>query len=128
MKTKGFLCAMCAALGGAAEFFWGPFSYDLASLMVFMAIDYIMGIIVAAVFKKSPKEYIKFSIGKVVVAVVVMAITGIIVNCLPSIGVFWLVIRLCIVILISNFLLVVIYFKNKYFKETIKLAKKMIFK
>lgn len=55
MKTKGFLCATCAALGGAAEFFWGPFSYDLASLTVFMAIDYIMGIIVAAVFKKSPK-------------------------------------------------------------------------
>ena len=80
------------------------------------------------VFKKSPKEYIKFSIGKLVVAVVVMAITGIIVNCVPSVGVLWLVIRLCIVILTSNCLLVVIYFKNKYFKETIKLAKKMIFK
>lgn len=55
MRAKEFICIACAAMGGAAEFFLGPFSYDLAALTVFAAIDYIMGIIVAAVFKKSPK-------------------------------------------------------------------------
>ena len=45
-----------AGLGGAASFLLGGFDIALQTLMVFMAADYITGIIVAGVFHKSGKS------------------------------------------------------------------------
>ena len=46
---------LSAGIGGAASFLLGGFDTALQTLMVFMAADYITGIIVAGVFHKSGK-------------------------------------------------------------------------
>lgn len=53
MKLK--ICATIGALGGAIAALLGGWSTSLATLVVFMIIDYISGIIVAGVFHKSKK-------------------------------------------------------------------------
>ena len=44
------------AVGGAVATALGGWDYALQSLMVFMGIDYVTGLVVAAVFKKSKKS------------------------------------------------------------------------
>lgn len=53
MKLK--ICATIGALGGAIAALLGGWTTSLATLVVFMVIDYISGIIVAGVFHKSKK-------------------------------------------------------------------------
>ena len=53
---KDEFCVIVGALGGAVTSFFGGWDAALQTLVIFMAIDYITGLIVAGVFHKSPKS------------------------------------------------------------------------
>ena len=53
MKVK--ICATIGALGGAIATLLGGWTTSLSTLVAFMIIDYISGVIVAGVFHKSKK-------------------------------------------------------------------------
>lgn len=53
---KDEFCVIVGALGGAVASFFGGWDAALQTLVIFMAIDYITGLIVAGVFHKSPKS------------------------------------------------------------------------
>ena len=55
MSIKGIFCTAAAALGGAVCYLVGGWQSDILTLLVLMALDFISGVIVAAVFKKSTK-------------------------------------------------------------------------
>jgi toxin secretion/phage lysis holin len=52
---KYFNLGLLGFIGSAVINFFGGWSTDLATLVIFMAIDFITGLIVAGVFKKSKK-------------------------------------------------------------------------
>lgn len=53
---KGFeLCGIIGVLGGAFSALFGGWDMSVITLIIFMAIDYITGLIVAGVFNKSKK-------------------------------------------------------------------------
>ncbi len=54
MKTT--ICSVLGVVGSAIASFFGGFDAALITLMVFMGIDYLMGLILAGVFHKSPKS------------------------------------------------------------------------
>lgn len=49
------ICAFIGAIGGFIATMFGGWSTGLTSLLIFMAIDYVSGIVVAGVFHKSKK-------------------------------------------------------------------------
>ena len=53
---KKILCATVGVFGSAVASWFGGFDAGLKTLLVFMAIDYVSGLIVAGVFHKSPKS------------------------------------------------------------------------
>ena len=53
MKT--WICMVIGTIGSAVATFFGGWTSGMTTLLVFMAIDYISGIIVAGVFHKSNK-------------------------------------------------------------------------
>lgn len=53
---KGLVCALFGAVGAFISNLYGGFDEDLITLLIFMATDYITGVIVAAFFKKSNKS------------------------------------------------------------------------
>lgn len=53
---KNVLCALSGIFGGAIAFLFGGWNASLTTLLIFMGIDYISGLIVAGVFKKSTKS------------------------------------------------------------------------
>lgn len=53
MKTE--VCALAGIIGGAAASALGGWDQSLITLIVFMAVDYITGLIVAGVFHRSGK-------------------------------------------------------------------------
>lgn len=53
MKT--YICSLIGAAGAAFTSFFGGWSAGLATLILFMVIDYVSGLIVAGVFKNSQK-------------------------------------------------------------------------
>ena len=53
MKTG--ICSVIGAVGAAVAHFFGGWSSGLTTLLIFMAVDYISGLMVAGVFHKSPK-------------------------------------------------------------------------
>lgn len=53
---KRIIEAMISLIGAAITTLFGGWSTGLKTLIIFMVIDYLTGIIVAAVFKKSPKS------------------------------------------------------------------------
>lgn len=53
MKTG--ICSVVGAVGAAVAHFFGGWSSGLTTLLIFMAVDYISGLMVAGVFHKSPK-------------------------------------------------------------------------
>lgn len=55
MEKKDILCSALGAIGSMLTFLFGGWDTAIVTLVSFMAIDYITGLIVAAVFKKSPK-------------------------------------------------------------------------
>lgn len=50
------LCSVIGAVGGAVAAAFGGWDAALSTLVIFMMIDYLLGIIVAAFFKKSKKS------------------------------------------------------------------------
>lgn len=55
MKEFNILSITCAALGGIFAAIFGRVDNLFIMLLTFMAIDYITGVLLAAVWKKSPK-------------------------------------------------------------------------
>jgi len=55
-KVKEILMLISGTIGGALVYFFGAWDKYLDALIIFMAIDYITGCIVAACFGKSPKS------------------------------------------------------------------------
>lgn len=53
MKAK--VCSLLGAAGSIVVSVLGGWDSGLATLIIFMAIDYIMGLIVAGIFRNSPK-------------------------------------------------------------------------
>lgn len=53
---KDLLCTAMGLLGSAAAWLFGGWDTALTTLVIFMSIDYVTGLIVAGVFHKSPKS------------------------------------------------------------------------
>ena len=53
---KDILCTACGILGAAIAKLFGGWSDGMTTLLIFMCIDYITGILCAAVFQKSKKS------------------------------------------------------------------------
>ena len=53
---KNTICGIMGLIGGAVASAFGGWSAGLTTLLIFMAIDYLSGLIVAGVFHKSPKS------------------------------------------------------------------------
>ena len=53
MKTG--ICSAAGATGAVVAHFFGGWSSGLTTLIIFMAVDYISGLMVAGVFHNSPK-------------------------------------------------------------------------
>ena len=53
---KNFFVTAAGAIGGAVSWLYGGFSDAMLVLIVFMALDYVTGLIVAGVFHKSSKS------------------------------------------------------------------------
>ena len=56
MKTQYLFSGIIGILGSIVTLFFGGWSAGLTTLIIFMVIDYISGIVVAGVFKNSPKS------------------------------------------------------------------------
>ena len=54
MEIKGIILAICGVVGGAASAIFGGWNAALTTLCIFMAVDYLSGLVVAGIFKKSP--------------------------------------------------------------------------
>ena len=53
---KGIICTIFGVVGGFIARLFGGWTEDMVTLIIFMAIDFLMGLIVAGVFKKSNKS------------------------------------------------------------------------
>lgn len=53
--NKNYICTAIGSIGTVIAGWFGGWDASLTTLLIFMAIDYVTGFIVAAVFKKSPK-------------------------------------------------------------------------
>lgn len=53
---KEMICTVIGAVGGAVAAAFGGWDSALATLLIFMAVDYVSGLIVAGIFHKSPKS------------------------------------------------------------------------
>lgn len=53
---KNAICGALGMIGGAIASAFGGWSAGLTTLLIFMAIDYLSGLIVAGVFHRSPKS------------------------------------------------------------------------
>ena len=56
MQGKNVLAIFIGIVGAAITTLFGGWSVGLTTLVIFMAVDYISGILVAGVFKASPKS------------------------------------------------------------------------
>lgn len=52
---KQTICSVLGVIGSAIASFFGGWDAGLTTLLIFMGLDYISGLIVAGVFKNSPK-------------------------------------------------------------------------
>jgi len=52
---KGIICTIIGVIGSAIAYLFGGWNTALESLVIFMAIDYVSGLIVAGVFHNSNK-------------------------------------------------------------------------
>lgn len=53
---KNYICAMAGVIGGFVTGAFGGWSAALSTLLVFMGIDYLSGLVAAGVFHVSPKS------------------------------------------------------------------------
>ncbi len=57
MKTiKTTICTIIGTMGAVITSLFGGWTEDMVTLITVMAIDFVMGLIIAALFKKSPKS------------------------------------------------------------------------
>ena len=56
MTFKNIMCAVLGVIGSSISTLFGGWDAALTTLIIFMAIDYVSGIIVAGVFHKSSKS------------------------------------------------------------------------
>lgn len=54
-NLKVMICTLVGAAGSIISRLFGGWTHDMTTLITFMAIDFIMGLVIALVFKKSPK-------------------------------------------------------------------------
>lgn len=54
--TKQYICAGIGAVGSALASLFGGWNASLTTLLIFMAVDYLTGLLVAGVFHASPKS------------------------------------------------------------------------
>lgn len=52
---KSIICSTCGVIGGFITYIVGGWDMAILALLIFMAIDYITGLIVAGIFHKSKK-------------------------------------------------------------------------
>ena len=52
---KETICAICGVVGSTIAAVFGGWNAGMATLLIFMAIDYVSGLVVAGVFKSSQK-------------------------------------------------------------------------
>lgn len=55
-NIKAFTCTLIGVTGGIITKLFGGWSEDMVTLIVFMAVDFIMGLLLAGVFHKSNKS------------------------------------------------------------------------
>jgi len=55
-SIKTTLCAVFGAVGAVTAYLFGGWTEDMVTLIIVMAIDFILGLLIAAFFKKSPKS------------------------------------------------------------------------
>ncbi len=55
-ELKVFVCTICGVMGSLISKAFGGWSEDMVTLVLFMAVDFITGLIVAGVFKASGKS------------------------------------------------------------------------
>lgn len=55
INLKDYICAFCGTVGGFIASLFGGWTNGIITLLMFMCIDYISGIMVAGVFKNSKK-------------------------------------------------------------------------
>ena len=53
---KEMICTAIGAIGGAVAAAFGGWDSALVTILIFMAVDYVSGLIVAGIFHKSPKS------------------------------------------------------------------------
>lgn len=53
---KGYICTMFGIIGGFIAQLFGGWTEDMVTLVAFMAVDFIMGLLLAGVFHKSNKS------------------------------------------------------------------------
>lgn len=56
MNIKAILCAISGAAGAAIAALFGGWTEDMVTLIIVMAVDFLLGLLIAAVFNKSPKS------------------------------------------------------------------------
>ena len=54
-NIKVMICTVLGAVGGFVTNLFGGWTEDMVTLVIFMAIDFVMGLLIALVFKKSNK-------------------------------------------------------------------------
>jgi toxin secretion/phage lysis holin len=54
--TKSVFCGIIGAIGAAIAQFFGGWDNSMITLVIFMSVDYVSGLAIAGVFKKSPKS------------------------------------------------------------------------
>jgi toxin secretion/phage lysis holin len=55
-NIKAGICTVFGAIGGMIAHLFGGWTEDMATLIIFMAVDFVMGLIVAGAFHKSNKS------------------------------------------------------------------------
>ena len=55
-NIKAIICTIVGAVGGMIAQLFGGWTEDMITLIIFMSVDFIMGLIVAGVFHKSNKS------------------------------------------------------------------------
>ena len=52
---KQMICTICGLVGSTVASFFGGWTSGMTTLLIFMCIDYVTGLMVAGIFKKSKK-------------------------------------------------------------------------
>lgn len=56
VNIKTTICAVMGGIGSYIAYIFGGWDKDMTTLIIFMAIDFLMGLVIAFVFRNSPKS------------------------------------------------------------------------